>query len=389
MIRCAAICAALVFAAACSTVRDGNDVVLDVAGEPIAASATGKPYLYTLETLPEGEPSYGRIEQQWSMLGREDKAAAVTGSSEYAALDCPLPPGSAVGLDAILDTIAAEARATRIVIVNESHTVTRHRDFTRRLIERLRHDGFTTFAAETFSNTDDGTNPVNAEPSVPWPRLAEGYYSSEPVYGRLLRAAKAAGYRLAAYEQVHNPDAMADRSSAERIAAREEAQAQTLAQLVSEMSTDEKLIVHVGYSHADESLSDDPEASIWMAARLKRLTGIDPLTIDQTNCRGGSDTVRLLEMPHDEGVPFDFSVDHPLDTFAFGRPEWRFEDGFKPVVIPDAYREFPGPLVIEAFRVGEPFDATPEDRVYVEPGEDVRLSLRPGRYTVRAVRLGE
>jgi len=45
------------------------------------------------------------------------------------------------------------------------------------------------------------------------------------------------------------------------------------------------------------------------------------------------------------------------------------------------------PLVIEAFAWGEPFDAVPVDRVFVEPNEATTLLLPPGRYRVRAVRL--
>ena len=372
--------------AGCGTTQ--APVELTVSGPPIDAQDLAVPMEYKVPVLAEGEQSGGRIEQGWAFLGREDRAAEVPGSDEYLAAPCPLSENAQVGMEAALDAIALSAKDTRIVIVNESHHVTRHRDFSRRLLERLRPLGYTVFAAETFRNTDDGPDPVDNHAGLAYPHVSDGWYSAEPVFGRLVRSAREAGFRLAAYEHVGSHDGVHKEDWKARIAAREQAQADNLGAVFASMTPDEKLLVHVGYSHADERELEDEYSSIWMAARLRRLTGIDPLTIGQTICRGGGGETRLLPMPADGSAPFDYAVDHPVESFRYGRASWRFEGAYA-VPVPLALRPDEEPLVIEAFRAGEPFDAVPEDRVYVEPGEDVRLALPAGRYTVRAVRLTE
>ena len=67
------------------------------------------------------------------------------------------------------------------------------------------------------------------------------------------------------------------------------------------------------------------------------------------------------------------------------RPMWRRESGDVEVELPPQLRHRSGPLIIEAFRTGEPFEAIPMDRLYLEPDEDVPLLLPPGDYTVRAI----
>ncbi|MEB3416485.1 hypothetical protein VCJ71_10440 [Alteriqipengyuania sp. WL0013] len=374
--------------AGCVSAPDRPAVELMVAGPPVAAADTATPMIYEVPALTEGEVSGGMIEQGWSLLGREDRAASVSGGNEYNPAACAAKGETVSGTDAILDALVSEAAGARVVIINESHHVTRHRDFSRRLVERLRPLGYTVFAAETFANRDDGPDPVDDHAMLTYPHMRDGWYSGEPVFGRLVRTARQSGYRLAAYEQVHDPDAPRDEDWRVRVAAREQAQADNLGAILSAMGPDEKLVVHVGYSHADEREIEDEHSAIWMAARLRRLTGIDPLTIGQTICRGGSEEVRLLPMPDDGSAPFDFAIDHPLDGFRYGRAAWRF-DGKQAVGIPQPFAGSAAPLVVEAFREGEPFDAVPEDRVYFEPGEDVRLALPPGRYVVRAVRLPE
>ena len=372
----------------CASADRAAPVELVVAGPPVPAEETGWPHFYEPPMLANGEQSGGRIEQGWSFLGREDRAASVPGGDEYEAVACPFPADGRIGRDAVLDALAARASDSRVVIVNESHHVTRHRAFSRRLIERLRPLGYTVFAAETFRNVDGGPDPVDTSADFAYPRMIEGYYTGEPVFGQLLRKAKTLGYRLAAYEHVHDPEAPREEDWKVRIAAREQAQADNIAAILAGMQPHEKLVVHVGYSHADEREVEDEYNSIWMAARLRRLTGIDPLTIGQTICRGGGKDIRLLPMPDDGSAPFDFAIDHPLESMRYGRAAWRFEDAYA-VQIPSSLMPVDEPLVIEAFRAGEPFDAVPEDRVYVEPGEDVRLALGKGRYTVRAVRLND
>lgn len=366
-----------------------GQVELRVAGPPVDAADTGQPFVY--EDPEAHDVQSGRTTQLLSMLGREDRAARY--DNEYSASPCPPLATGAEGDAEVLARIVAEAGNHRVVIINESHTVTQHRDFSRKVIAALRPLGFSVLAAETFANNAEaGQDPVEVHASLPYLTQNLGWYSREPVFGAMLREARGLGYRFAAYEQVYDRERVRPESDGDwriDIRDRETEQAQNLAAILASMAPDEKLIVHVGYSHAREAvvIEKDGWETAWMAARLKRDHGIDPLTIEQTYCRGSSDRVRLAAASADKEGWFDMYVDHPAVAFRDGRPGWRFERGELPVAIPEDLKPTDEPLVIEAFAEGDPDDAVPVDRLWAKPGEDVRLALPPGRYRVRAVRL--
>ncbi|MEO6359919.1 MAG: hypothetical protein ABIO43_05005 [Sphingomicrobium sp.] len=291
----------------------------------------------------------------------------------------------------MIAAIAARAANQRVVIINENHFVTRHRETTRRLLAKLRPLGFSVLAAEAFFHGPEGSTPVE-QPSTPaWPRLSDGHYLREPAFGRLVREAKALGYRLAAYEEIYDPSAPEPADLAESIARREMAQARHLAEVLRRMRPDERLIVHVGAAHGAEVPHDygRGEAEM-MGMRFKALTGIDPLTVSQTACRSTGGAPFLASPP--EGArpgQFDMIVSHPVEAFVDHRPRWRREAGDIPTAIPPSLRPTDKPLVIEVFAWGEAFEAVPVDRLFVEPGEDLPLLLPQGRYRVRAVRLAQ
>ncbi len=378
---------ALAIVSGCSTAdQPGKPVELQVAGPPIEASETRPADLYTIPVIPAGEPDEGRIAQHWSMVGREDKSAA-TGDREYLASPCEAEPNSPSGFADVVEAIAKRAASHRVVIINESHTVTRHRETTRQLLPKLRSMGFTVFAAETFTNGPDPKIPIDDHKDVTWVDRRDGYYSNEPVFGRLVRDAKALGYRLAAYEHI---DLNREKDLTERIIQREIGQAQNLAKLLASMGRDERLVIHVGYAHAVEEpvTWSEGQEILLMAAQLKAITGIDPLTVTQTECRSDGGLPFLAKSPDwAEANAYDIYVSHPVEVFAKHRPVWRTAIGDISIPLPKSLRPKNQPLIIEAFVHGDPFDAVPIDRVYVEPGENPPLLLPPGRYMVRAIKL--
>ncbi len=371
-----------VLASACTSVPPpGPAVTLEIAGAPLSAEETGQAFLYR---VPGPDDPAGIAAQTWSMLGREDRAA-MTGDSEYLPQPCTPAPDTPKGRQSVIAEIAAQAATSRIVIVNESHTVTRHRDTVRQLLGALRPLGFSVYAAETFSNAEDEADPVAQHSVLAWPHLLDGYYSREPVFGSTVREAKRLGYRLVAYEQTPSQSAPEGADRATSIAARETAQAANLAAILAGMAPEEKLLVHVGYSHAAETPLGQ-HGDLWMAARLKTATGVDPLTVSQTLCssEGGEPFLALLPEDRPAGM-VDIVLSQPVTRFRDGRPLWRREAGAIAVPIPDELRRTNQPLIVEAFVAGEPFDAVPMDRVYLEPGEDIPLMLPPGSYRLRAV----
>lgn len=328
-----------------------------------------------------------RASQTLSLFGREDLIAATSG--DYKANGCaPLQTTSTV-----LNEIASRARQTSIVIISESHERSQHRGFIAEVASRLRPLGYDTLAIETLSYSLPGTPErslptFRRQPNLPFFSEDDGYYLYEAGFGRLGRRAKVLGYRLLPYEFIAEQHGVAapDATREQRIAVREEGQANHLATFLRE-HPGTKLLVHVGYSHAAEV--PQPNGDKWMAARLKEKTGIDPLTISQTICRGGGDTVRFSALPADQPAgAFDLLIDHPSARFVQGRPEWRLLAGDIAVSIPQALLPSTGWRVIEARPVGEPATSVPMDRVAIRPGETIALMLPPGRYNLRAIDVG-
>jgi hypothetical protein len=353
----------------------------------IAAAETARPQRYDLSVNPRYAAFAGDLlGQQYSLLGREDLTAQT--DPEYSAKPCPALVPLVEGQSAILDEIVRRAASTRIVIVNESHVVTRHRGFSMAIAQRLRPLGYTHFAAETFSHAPEGPSAVDDAPDYSYPREFEGTYLEEAAFGRLWREAKALGYIGVAYEE-NTPD-VPGATIDERIAKRESFQAAALAEELKAAGPDAKFLIHVGYGHAREVgvPQDDGSVEKWMAARLREATGIDPLTIFQTACSSDRSNSRLAGAPID--LPLgtaDLFVEHPVTTFTNHRPDWREMIGDLRTSIPLSLKPGIESYVIEARLSGEPEEAVPMDRVLVRAGEDVDLLLPPGHYQLRAVRV--
>lgn len=327
---------------------------------------------------PLAEETAGQI---LSLFGREDLIADT--SDDYQATGC----APAASMRDVFAEIEDRARETSIVIINESHERSEHRGFTAEVLKRLRPLGYNTLAMEALANPLPDT-PERYLPSflrtpdLPYFEDEDGYYLSEAAFGRLGRLAKAKQYQVLPYEARHreNEETL---SVDEQIALREEGQASNLSDFLRD-HPGTKLIVHVGYSHAVEVPM--PSGARWMAARLKDKTGIDPLTISQTACRGGSEALRFAELPADQPADgFDLVVDHPNAQFEGKRPLWRKQAGDRAVPIQANLYPSEGWRVIEARPVGENLTSIPVDRVAIRPDEDVVLMLPPGQYDLRII----
>lgn len=304
-----------------------------------------------------------------------------------------------------LEKIVELAKDRRIVIVNEAHHVPQHRAFTLALAARLKPLGFTHLACETFASREEAAK--LAKSGVP--TQSTGFYSLEPTFGELLRQAAKLGYVPIHYEMKPasmdpNADAMA------RIADRETQQAGHLFEQLFAQDSGAKVLIHVGYSHATEDWRKTPEGRdhAWMAARLARLTGLDPLTIDQTGLREASTFERspatwraavergmvprptLLRRKDGswlvEGAGWaggvDLQVLHPRSELVAGRPSWLALDPAAPfarhaVEVPLEIEAKTSRLLAQAFLASEPEDAIPVDQVVLVPGEPAPVLMLP------------
>jgi hypothetical protein len=319
----------------------------------------------------------------------------------------PLSPESEAKLRAAtvedaVPAIAAAARRTTIVILNEAHHSPRDRAFALRVARALRPLGYDLLAAEAFTNF----SPTVAKMAGGrFPRRDTGTYLKEPVFADFVRHALALGYEPLAYEQTGEQR----RSGEPGIAGREQAEAENLAALIK-AHPGRKLFIYVGFSHVTEAPIDrDGDGAIeWMAARLKKMTGIDPLTIEQTSVaedalsRSGREARALIapklrrsSILRLDGRPFalgpyagavDLQVVHPRTRFVGGRPAWLSEMGRRPQPVPARLLPRNGRRLVQAFLAAEPKDAVPVDQVLVEAGRPPPKLMLPRariRYAVQ------
>lgn len=303
--------------------------------------------------------------------------------------------------------IAARARGAQVVILNEAHQSPRDRAFALEVARALRPLGFDMLAAEAFSNhpnREQAAANMAALARAGYPRRTTGHYVQDPMFGDFVRQTLRLGYRPFAYEET---DHSREGGWPERIARREQAQAEALA-AVLRRHPGRKLLVFAGFSHVAEAPVPGYGGRIeWMAARLKRLTGIDPLTIDQTvidetsaRRRAYRDLVapRLRGRPGItflEGAPMvegeyagavDLQVIHPALRLIRGRPDWMRRIGRRPVEIPRRLLPARGRRLVQAFAAGEPDDAVPLDQVVVQAGHPalpLMLPRGPVRWAVQ------
>lgn len=342
---------------------------------------------------PEGLED-ARAMQAFAMVGREDLIMRYDPDA-FTYQPCPVLAGD--GLAQVIDA----ARQAQIVIINEAHDQPLHRATIEQIGLAL-SDEFDVFAAETFNYL---RLMGEREPG------ALGWYDREPVFARQVSALEAAGYASAAYEiRAHQRDPEAQ-SRAQRIAVREEAQAENLIAEVLAEDPDARILVHVGYSHvleAPQPQGEDEAPLVWFAARLKEKTGIDPLTVSQTHCspmppESEAETDAAGEAPPEpapaiaplapaladgsDAAPagaIDLFLARGRMSFTDHRPDWRRAAGDSAVAIPQALLPLEGPVIIEARAPGATLDHLPIDRVLVYPGEAPVLLLPQGEWVVTA-----
>ena len=166
--------------------------------------------------------------------------------------------------------IAKIAESHQIVIVNERHHASPDRLLPLSLLAPLAELGYSYLAVEGVWREDE----LNDRG---YPVRNTGYYARDVVFAELLRSALALGYEIVPYEV--EPGQRENRQGRSAQANRDYWQARNIATRTLERDSGAKILVFCGWSHVRETPS-----SRWtpMAYFLKNLTGIDPLTVDQT-----------------------------------------------------------------------------------------------------------
>lgn len=282
--------------------------------------------------------------------------------------------------------IAGNAMREQVVMINEAHNNPQHRAFIYSLLEDFYREGFRYLAMETFTNRE-GYTPKELNTFT-------GYYTNEPVGGELVRKALELGFTLYPYE-----DTVARHTSMQR----DSAQAAHLFELVKK-EPKARILVVAGYGHIAERQLIAGYTP--MAMTFKTLSGIDPLTIDQTSMSEGSSSaegnllykqfmqryvltessiVLVDKKPWlFEQLRFDFVIVHPPAVYHNNRPDWLSLYGARKetLITPGEKKLF----LLQAYYADEYNEQVlgqlvPADQTYTAADNGYySLYLRPGKY---------
>lgn len=295
--------------------------------------------------------------------------------------------------ESALKVIEREARKTRIVVYGEEHHLPQTRSLYEPLLRVLWRQGYRYLAAEAFEDKV-------MRPDFRSPDYQSGYYLLDPVFASAVRLAKDMGYKLIAYDtKEHGPSgdqSFRDRTQAENIKAR-----------TFDLDPHAKVLVLAGRGHASEETAQDGWTP--MASVLKRLTGINPLTLYAPRM-----SQRLT--PEEEDPLYRFATSRgyvrqptvfvnkgegrllgsdSFDAYIFwprikiedGRPDWMVQTlGRKRTRIPPQLLSGRGMRLVQAFREKERASAIPVDQVVIqEPNDRKALMLPTGRFWLRTI----
>lgn len=158
--------------------------------------------------------------------------------------------------NAVFLKIAEIAKENQVLMLNEDHYYPKHRLFAMELLETLKANGYTYLSLEAFV----------ADPETDFtPNYNNGIYTDEPYFAHFIRKAITLGFTVSGHENV---DKGIDR---------EMGQAKNILKIL-EKDSNAKIFVYVGHSHIEKEKSKRK----WMAEYFKELSGINPITINQT-----------------------------------------------------------------------------------------------------------
>mgnify|MGYP001602402301 CR=1 FL=1 len=276
----------------------------------------------------------------------------------------------------------------RVIMLNEAPAKPLHRAFAISLLGDLYKRGFRYLAMEMLNpGADQELNKLTYQ---------TGHYTTEPVAGEMIRIALDMGFKLVAYE-----DADATKHTPRQ---RDSVQAENIYQVIKEDST-AKIFVFAGYGHiAEKTTSED---FIPMGMAFKRISGIDPLSIDQTDMTEGSNfsygnafysaylqrypvSTPSIALSNDEPVNitgselYDLTVIHPKSNYRDSRPTWlSLQNRRQPVYIKPSNKNT---FLVQAYYQYESFSnkpgqVIPADQTYLQSGKgNYLLFLRRGKY---------
>lgn len=209
--------------------------------------------------LPASAGVYWQALATYAAMAGETDSAAYYWQQQPGYSPAPIPAaGPAAVPAAAVSAILAQTRQRQVVMFNEEHTQPRGRWLVGSLLPGLYQQGFRYLALEALDAADSAGLRQRG-----YPVATSGFYTNEPHFGNLIRRARQLGFHLVAY------DAMS--------ADREHDEARNLLAATLGPHPKARVVVLAGHGHINENSTAQS-----MATWVRKLAGVDPLTIEQT-----------------------------------------------------------------------------------------------------------
>ena len=157
---------------------------------------------------------------------------------------------------AVFNKIGQIAKENKVIMLNEDHYYPKHRLFAMGLLEILKANGYNYLSLEAFN--------YGSEKDF-IPNYKNGLYTDEPYFAHFIRRAKELGFTISGHENF------------DKNTEREIGQAKKILKILDK-DPNAKIFVYVGHSHIEK----EKGSKKWMAEHFKELSGINPVTINQT-----------------------------------------------------------------------------------------------------------
>ncbi|MEI7597423.1 MAG: hypothetical protein WCK02_16865 [Bacteroidota bacterium] len=296
----------------------------------------------------------------------------------------------------------------QIILINEAHNMPMNRAFTLTLLQALYNNGYRYFGAEDFKNSAKDL-PLSKSDNGYYPNYKTGYYIKDPVFGDLVREALRIGYTVFAYEDTCKNSIHWVNDSVYRVdlSTRDFNMAVNINAILKKDST-AKILIHAGFGHIIEEKNS-------MGGELKRLTGINPLSINQStmtemqskDCEDPYYKLAKIKKPTifinknkdsvfvddyfrnkkdtDNMNLLDIEVFHPRTAYINGRPDWLYMNGRrKAIIINKKYLTIGYPVLVFAYYYNEDIEeAIPIDVIEIKSKNDIKpLILPQGNFNI-------
>ena len=285
--------------------------------------------------------------------------------------------------------ISFAAKDRQVIMINEAYDKPLHRAFTLSLLDDLYKKGFRYLAMETLYNVP--------EASLDRLTSATGYFTNEPIGGELVRRALELGFKLIPYEDIEVSHTLNQK---------EAIRAANIYKII-EQDHSAKILVVGSYGSIEKNLPDNNYVPMGMA--FKKLSGIDPLCIDQASMSDEGDfaygkalydaytdrfSVVAPSVPLLDGQAinitnndaYDICVIHPHTTYKDNRPVWLSLGGLRKLTYVKA--TVAKTFLVQAYydyetNLNGPGKVVPADQTYISTNNDnYALYLRKGKYLV-------